>query len=106
MTGRTLHDWLRVGVDISDGRSRCRGCGQRIAKGERRFWYLGQEYARKPNYFSWHPECFVKHSWTTWSGEVITGRDVVAKMIEVFLPLIIDREVAEPVIIALKLGRD
>jgi len=81
-----------IGVDVSKGRGKCRGCKQRIAKGEKRFWYLGGEYYGRPNIYYWHPKCFLEHN-----------RKVVIDIITVFLPLLIGDEAAKPIIIALNL---
>ncbi|MGC8936542.1 MAG: hypothetical protein ACP5KV_04165 [Candidatus Methanomethylicaceae archaeon] len=89
-----------VGVDISNGRARCRGCKQKIAKGEKRFWYLGGEYYCNPNIYYWHPKCFLKYQLGTYSGE-----EAIKSIIEVFLPLIVGEEVSAPIILAMKLGR-
>jgi hypothetical protein len=88
-----------VGIDISNGRARCRGCGQKIAKGEKRFWYIGGEYYGNPNIFYWHPRCFLEARW-----DDITGEEIIRDLMRVFLPLIFG-DGAMPTILAMDLGR-
>jgi len=84
---------MGLGVDVSKGKARCRGCHQYIKSGEKRFYYLGDVYYNRPVYYYWHPECYLK-----FNGKAI--RDIVA----LFLPLLIGEEEAAPIIVALKMS--
>ena len=99
-----MHNWLTIGVDTSNGRRRCRGCEKKIVKGEKAFFYLGYEFAGNDVYFYWHPECFINFAWKKINGGEITGKEVLADILELFLPLLIGSEEAQPILIALKLG--
>jgi hypothetical protein len=98
-----MHKWLAIGVDESNGKTRCRGCEQKIEKGELRFWYLGGEYGSKWNVFYWHPKCFLQQKFFDPQVEYVTGKDVITKIISVFLPLLVGEEEAKPILVALNL---
>jgi hypothetical protein len=82
------------GIDVSNGRASCRGCGKKIKKGEKRFHFIGDEYSGHLVTHYWHPSCYFNFNPKT-----------VESMIEVFLPLVIGEEASAPIILALRMGK-
>jgi hypothetical protein len=90
-----------VGVSTWTKKVNCRACGKPILKDELRFWCVGGEYMRTVHIYHWHLDCFLNY---TWLGH--SGRDLIESIIEAYLPKFVGEEVATPIILAMRLGRD
>jgi hypothetical protein len=84
--------YYMFGVGIASGRARCRGCQQKIKKGEKTFWHIGDAYYNRPVIYFWHPRCFFQ-----------THAVIIKDVISLFLPMLIGEEEAKPILVALNL---